>query len=228
MICMMVVCGERDDHFREVLDEAHVFFHSFLEHSTKTPRFQIYTTKNRLFEVLPLAELYPDMEFVLIDEDIFQKHGKGDARYYKLEAYRAEESQVFVFDSDIVWLKDPANLFGYSQPIAMAKEGQRDQFNSGLVCVNQHKIGARFQDLLNHKHDGGFGNDQNILNSFFRGQISHIDRKFNTLITEAQKLDEVIGLHLILKPWYESNKGRCSPELTEEILSIYRRHGGKV
>lgn len=223
----MVVCGERDDHFREVIDEARVFFRSFQAVNKARPVFVLHTTKERIADVMELEEEYERMEFVIIDPERYRKAGKNDPRYYKLEAYDMQDDNIFVFDTDFIWLKNIDNLFGWSAPIAMCHEPARGCFNSGLVAINKARLPADiYKILLNHPHDGGYGNDQNILNGYFGRSIHRLDAEYNQLVLNVQGLDNVAGLHLILKPWYQQHLGRCNALVTSEAERLYRHYGG--
>lgn len=228
MKCMMVVCGKTRLHFDETMDEARVFFRSFQAVNKSRPKFILHTTKEYISEVMKLEEEYPWMEWTVIDTVRYEKAGKNDPRYYKLEAYDISDDNVFVFDADFIWLKSIDQLFSWSAPIAMCRETQRDCFNSGLVAINKSKLESDiYWRLLKHPHDGGYGNDQNILNSYFKGKIHKLDQEWNRLILSVESIENVCGLHMILKPWWDNHRGRVSPEITEQVKKIYNEYGGQ-
>lgn len=235
MTVCTVVAGRDEAHFLEVMDELPVMLRSLRAAVSAPPPVVVITTRALVDRVAPLlSRVWPNKASIeIVPEEVYAENGKDDPRYYKLEAHRIDDDRVLVLDTDLIFTGPVNELLadrGNDFIIAAARERRRDVFNSGMVIINREVErqvhGDVYGQLLRHPHDGGFGNDQNILNSFFFGRFTEIDGKFNRLVTELEDEEEVVGIHLCLKPWWVYNRARVSSRVAERAEEAYRRFGG--
>lgn len=147
--------------------------------------------------------------------DVVPSLARRRDRFLSLDVFALDEfDQVLFFDSDTVFTRDVSELFVRTEPLLAAPDSAQllglyrdrdsfltaeisenalpDTFNAGLM-----RIGAPCLGVSNHKkllealspdnwagHESPF-TDQRILNQYFAGSVTMIDRGFNLLMGTA-------------------------------------------
>lgn len=177
-----------------------------------------YQTLDKPFQEI-VKKFWDNIEFIEIDFKNYENHAKWYPRYWSHEVFNIKGyDKVIFFDSDLLCLPNGGirDLLDYNvNDIAMCREKNRNTFNAGLIIVGKRFLNDEtFTSVLNHqKNPEIFGSDQAVYNEYFASNIVEMDRKYNTLVTEADDLGGIKLLHYIIKPNIIQNRDRMMPAL---------------
>jgi lipopolysaccharide biosynthesis glycosyltransferase len=165
-----------------------------------------------------LKAIYEYIHFIDIDYKEYTDYGKAYPYYWSHEMFNLRGyDKVLFLDMDTLIMGSLKNLFGINTDIAMAREKNRSCFNAGVILVGQKYLN---DETYNNIKKMGlprkyFGHDQAIYNRYFKDNITELDKKWNTMITETDDAVDVRILHYILKPNNVDQTDRINPELIE-------------
>lgn len=204
-----------------------VFLKSLVKHNPKIGYpFHVFTYQYLSEETRDkLKEIYSNLVFQNVDLHKYAKHDKKDPKFWALETFNLRYDKVIFLDVDLLCLRPIDELLSIEADVAMAREIRRPCFNSGVFIVGKKYLNEEtYDDLINMELiEGRFGKDQQLYNRYFEGKITHLDRRFNTLITEAPppgELGNIMFLHYIHKPL--ADVGR--PKVRQDLLAIWEEY----
>jgi len=115
--------------------------------------------------------------------------GRWHDSFEKINAFRLPFKRVLFMDSDtyifkdrVRWLVEEMELPSLEH-IAMAKDGCKDEYNSGVMFFKPNLEVFRSMLLMVTQRRREQILDQNLINDYYRGKIFPIDRKFNCVDT---------------------------------------------
>mmetsp|Transcript_24623 Transcript_24623/g.68889 ORF Transcript_24623/g.68889 Transcript_24623/m.68889 type:complete len:582 (-) Transcript_24623:125-1870(-) len=124
------------------------------------------------------------------DEEFF---GRWHDSFEKINAFRLPFKRVLFMDSDtyifkdrVRWLVEEMELPSLEH-IAMARDGCKDEYNSGVMFFKPNLEVFRSMLLMVTQRRREQILDQTLINDYYRGKIVPIDRKFNCM--------ETVGVH---------------------------------
>ena len=171
-----------------------------------------------------LLKLKQNIEFRTVNKTIYEAtKDKHNARYYSFESFLLTEYDRVVFlDSDLFIVKDINGLFEIENNISMGKEDRRDCYNAGVIVLDKSMINYDvYKALLAHEApEHIFGNDQKIYNSYFKN-INKLEKKYNTLVTEVDNIENICILHYIHKPYILEGRNNLDKHICDLWLDMY-------
>jgi len=181
---------------QKVLQGFMVFVKSFLFYNKWFDLdFVIFDLDLRIVDRIGIRKIYPNVVFKKINYDNYKKvnfnktHDRLKPTFYKLDTFSLYEYERVVFiDIDTVILGCLAELFnndiksgfaavrGYTEKT----DTLRDDFNSGVFVVDKKYLNEKtYKYLLEIAQHGFSMPDQKVLNAYFRGSVTWLDKKYN-------------------------------------------------
>jgi lipopolysaccharide biosynthesis glycosyltransferase len=157
--------------------------------------FVIFDIDLRTVDRRGIRQIYPNVIFKKINYDNYKKinfgktHERLKPTFYKLETFSLSEYKRVVFlDMDTVILGNLKELFeneirtgfaavrGYTEKI----DSLRADFNSGVFVVDKKYLNdSTYKYLLKIARQGFSMPDQKVLNAYFRGAVTWLDKIYN-------------------------------------------------
>jgi lipopolysaccharide biosynthesis glycosyltransferase len=157
--------------------------------------FVIFDIDLRTIDRRGIRRIYPNVIFKKINYDNYKKinfgktHDRLKPTFYKLETFSLFEYKRVVFlDMDTVILGNLEELFenriktefaavrGYTEKT----DTLRADFNSGVFVVNNKYLNeSTYKYLLKMARQGFSMPDQKVLNAYFRGAVTWLDKIYN-------------------------------------------------
>jgi lipopolysaccharide biosynthesis glycosyltransferase len=151
--------------------------------------------------------------------------------------------RIIIFDSDMVFLKDIKELFGYQQDFAACKkhlgiseiniddpdEINKIRFNCGLMSISRKYLRPFFKfKLINLASRKSWSSDQPVFNVCFQEQVYYLPQKFNivsSIITKENLAEAcILQYHGFTKPWHSEVHGECFGEFIKEELAKFNEN----
>ena len=212
------------------------FIRSILKHNPKFNYDFVVFCDPRLSQVNrdKLKNLYCNFIFHDVDYNLYQDKRKSHMKYYSIEMFNLDYDRVIYWGSDMLCVNSLHDLFHVAKDIegvAMPKEKNREDgnynFNNGSMIIGeQYTNNDTYTKLLDYDNLKPPYNltDQKLYNNFFK-DITEIDQKYNTLVSEVQHIvwDEIVILHYIYKPIVPASIGQLN-NADKRLFSLWRQY----
>jgi len=179
-----------------------------------------------------LFKIYKNVKFIDIYNLNFNKENFYNKTYCTLnneynannrfEIFKLKYDQILFVDSDVIFngntlsLLQPHNKFLVvsSSPQHKKSVSKKQYFDAGIMSISKKFLSLKiYNKILKFSKFKKFRDDEEILNLFFKNNVTFINKKFNTLTheikTSAFKKYKAIQFVGEKKPWHGNKIEEC-------------------
>lgn len=158
-----------------------------------------------------LKSVYSKVKFRYVEKDFYSAHGKTNPRFYSFCSFNINADRVVFLDADMLCVGNIKqltlqNFCGENFLYMVREKRMQTSFNAGLIVIPKMFLNSEIFNALvetDYSNVERYGTDQKSYNEFFANRICDLPARWNVLVTEIDRDEEITDLkflHFCHKP----------------------------